>query len=112
VTEIPDDFDHWCVVDLFGRQRFAGRVRKAEFPSGFLRLDVPATPGHGALTQLYNPSAVYGLSVTTEEIATATAARCRPEPVHRWELPALAGSPGAQPIDVDAVEEFTDYEPY
>jgi hypothetical protein len=32
------------------------------------------------------------MTPTTEEIATAFAARCRPEPVQRWELPALVAS--------------------
>lgn len=83
-------FDEWAIVDLFGHQRFAGRVRKASFPPDFLRLDVPATPGFDAITKLINPKAVYELVPTTEEIATQVAAGCRPEPVRRWELPALA----------------------
>ena len=87
-----DGFDEWVILDLFGHQRFAGRVRKAEFPSDFLRLDVPATPGFEGLTQLISPKAVYAMTPTTEEIATAVAARCRPEPVQRWELPALGAS--------------------
>lgn len=40
-------FDQWCIVELFGHQRYAGRIR------------------------------------------------CRPEPVHRWELPA---APSASPV--------------
>jgi hypothetical protein len=86
-------FDEWAIVDLFGHQRFAGRVRKAEFPPDFLRLDVPATPGFDGLTQLISPKAVYALTPTTKDIATAVAARCRPEPVRRFELAALESGP-------------------
>lgn len=90
-------FDEHCVVELFGRQRFAGRVREVTVGSaGFLRLDVPATGGHEPVSQLLNPSAVYRLTPTTETIAAAVAARCRPEPVQRWELPA-APDPGPDP---------------
>lgn len=81
-------FDQWCVVELFGHQRFAGKVTQAEWPPGFARLEIPATPGHDAVTQLLSPQSIYRLTPTTEAIATAVAAQCRPEPVHRWELPA------------------------
>jgi hypothetical protein len=88
---MPDEipvFDEWCVVELFGHQRFAGRVRQAEWPPGFARLEIPATDGHEATTQLLSPQSIYRLTPTTEAVATAVAAKCRPEPVHRWELPA------------------------
>lgn len=83
-------FDEWCVVELFGHQRFAGRVRQAEWPPGFARLEIPATDGHEPVTQLLSPQSIYRLTPTTEALATAVAAKCRPEPVHRWELPAPA----------------------
>lgn len=84
----PTVFDEWCVVELFGHQRFAGRVSQADWPPSFVRLEIPATPGHDPVTQLLSPQSVYRLTPTTEAIATALAERCRPEPVHRWELPA------------------------
>jgi hypothetical protein len=81
-------FAEWCIVELFGHQRYAGLVRQAEWPPGFARLEIPATPGHEAVTQLLSPQSIYRLAPTTETIATAVAAQCRPEPIHRWELPA------------------------
>ena len=45
-----------------------------------------------AMTQWVNPSSLYALTPTTEEIATALAATCRPEPVSRFEI-AAATSP-------------------
>ena len=83
-------FDEWCVVELFGHQRFAGRVTQAEWPPGFARLEIPATDGHEAVTQLLSPQSIYRLTPVTETVATAVAQQCRPEPVHRWELPAPA----------------------
>lgn len=81
-------FGEWCIVELFGHQRYAGYVRQADWPPGFARLEIPATPGHEAVTQLLSPQSIYRLTPTTEAIAAAVAAKCRPEPVHRWELPA------------------------
>lgn len=81
-------FDEFVIVELFGHQRFAGRMRQAAWPAGFAELTIPATDGHEAVTQLLSPQSIYRLTPTTEAVATAVAARCRPEPVHRWELPA------------------------
>lgn len=39
-------------------------------------------------TQFYAPSALYCLTPTTEEVARGLASKTRPQPVHRWELPA------------------------
>lgn len=91
MSEQDQTFDQWCVVELMGHQRTAGRIRPAAFPAGHVRLDVPATDGHEAMTQILNPASVYRLTPTTEEIATAVAANCRPAPVQRWELPTAAG---------------------
>lgn len=88
-TDTPA-FDEWCIVELLGHRRLAGRVREVQLAgAGFLRLDIPATATHGEQTQFVSPGSVYALHPTTEAIATAVAARCRNEPAHRWELPAV-----------------------
>lgn len=96
-------FDEWAIVELLGHRRLAGRLREATLAgAGFLRLDIPATPGHEPQTQYIAPGSVYALHPTTEAIATAAAARCRPEPVSRWDLPALTGAapdPDPEPYD-------------
>ncbi len=116
-----DAYDHPTIVELMGHRKLAGRVREVTLAGmGMLRLDIPATPGHGPETQYINPSSVYALHPTTEEIATAAAARFRPAPISRWELenpPAL--SVRAQVVDEDpadaseydraAVDQHDDY---
>lgn len=100
-TPEPPIFDEWCIVELFGHQRFAGRVRQAEWPPGFARLEVPATDGHEAVTQLLSPQSIYRLTPTTEAVAMEVAAKCRPEPVHRWELTAATELTVARPVELD-----------
>lgn len=91
-TPAPPDgagatFDEWVIVELLGHRKLAGRVREVTLAgAGMLRLDVPATDGHGAQTQYIAPGSVYALHPTTEAIAAAAAARFRPAPVQRWEL--------------------------
>lgn len=83
-------FAEWCIVELLGHRRLAGHIREVQLAgAGFLRLDIPATNGHSAQTQYIAPGSVYALHPVTEAVARAVAASSRPEPVHRWELPAV-----------------------
>lgn len=108
MSDESQQFDEWVVIELFGHQRTAGRVRPATFPAGHVRLDIPATEGHEAMTQILNPSSVYRMTPTTEEIATAVAANCRPAPVRRWELPAAVGEREAVSVGAGDFRDFGD----
>lgn len=81
-------YAEWSILELLGHRRLAGFVREVELAgAGMLRIDVPGPDGETVATQLYNPSAVYGLTPVTEAIARAVARQNQPEPVQRWELP-------------------------
>jgi hypothetical protein len=106
-------FDQWCIVELLGHRKLAGHVRVVQIAgAGFLRLDVPATEGHGPQTQFVSPGSVYALHPTTEEIATAAAVTFRPEPVSRWELEAkpVAADPWSHAAATEVLPEFDDDE--
>ena len=91
-------FAEWCVVEMLGHRRTGGHVTEQEVAGAkFLRIDIPATPGYEPMTQLVNPSSIYALTPTTEELATAAARLSRPEPVSRWQLGALR-SPDGDPL--------------
>lgn len=80
----PPAFDEWCIVELLGHRRLAGRLREQTLAgAGFLRLDEP-----GGRTQLVSPGSVYAIHPTTREVVHALAEKWRTEPVQRWELPA------------------------
>lgn len=102
-AEKAEGYEGWAIVELFGHQRYAGRVTpERQFGATMLRLDVPEAAGRPASTHLYGGAAIYALHPCTEEIARVFAADWRPEPVHCWELPkagrttspALAGPSG------------------
>jgi len=87
VSTEPNPFAEWVVLELMGHRRLAGYLTEQEIAGrGFLRLDVPAVDGQPPATQLYNPTSVYCITPTTEDIARAVAAGARPAPVQRWEL--------------------------
>lgn len=91
-----DTFAQWCVLELMGHRRLAGYVTEQEIAgAAFLRIDVPGADDQPDATQFYRPGAVYAITPTTEEIARSVARGSRPEPVHRWELPA------AKPVEDD-----------
>lgn len=81
-TTARDTFDQWAVVEIFGHQRIAGRVRE-ELLAGkaFLRVDVPAIGDAAAFTRYYGAAAVYSLTPTTEEVARMAAAQLRADPI-------------------------------
>lgn len=96
----------FAVVELMGHRRLAGRVREAEVAGALvLRIDVP--DGDGFVTQFYGGGgALFSLTPTSEDAARAVATSVgRPEPVHRWELPAPASTDPGEPADeLDADE--------
>lgn len=87
MNHLDPGFDQWCIIELFGHRRAAGHVTQAVFPAGWIALHIPAAGDQPAVTQLYNPTAVYALHPVTE--AMARAADLRPQPIERWEIPGL-----------------------
>lgn len=82
-----ETFQGWCVVELLGHRRLAGHVTEQEIAgAAFLRVDVPEVDDEPAATQFVNPSSVYALTPTTEEIARAVSRTSRPAPVDLWTL--------------------------
>jgi hypothetical protein len=88
-TETPA-FEGHVILELMGHRRLAGYLTEAQIGGAtFLRLDIPAAGGTGAVaTQFYAPAAVYCITPTDEATARAVASLAQVAPVSRWELPA------------------------
>ena len=85
-----ETFEHWCIVELFGHQRIAGKVSEQTIGGGaFVRVDVPAVGDIPAYTRLFGNGAIYAINPVTEEIARAAAASYRAVPVSPYDLPEL-----------------------
>lgn len=86
MSDTPNTFDQWAILELMGHVRLAGRVtEETHFGAALGRIDIPV--GDGFTTQYFGGSSVYRITPTTEEIARSVAARNQPEPVYRFELP-------------------------
>ena len=105
VDDTLEPFDSWAVVEQMGHRRLAGRVSEVQLAGGgYLRLDVPATPGGQASTHYLSHASIYGIHVVSEALARRVAEQYRPEPVQRWELPA-APPPSPSQLERD-LEQF------
>ena len=77
----------FAIVDLFGHQRLAGKVTEQTVGSStFVRIDVPETKSQPAFTRLVNPTAVYSINPTTEEVANEMAERISSVPIESWDI--------------------------
>lgn len=106
-------FAEWVILELMGHRRLAGFLTEIEIAGmGFLQLQIPATATDPSpLTQYYGPGSVYGITLVTEAMARAVAARLHPEPVHRWELPP-AITPAEYATEVHAPQFAEDDGPF
>ena len=101
-----EKFDQWCVVELFGHQRIAGRVTEQTIGGcAFVRVDVPVVGEIPAYTRLFGNGAIYAINPVTEEIAKASAAAYRVVPVSPYEIPELRALRNQSAIEFDDEEE-------
>jgi len=75
-------FDQFCIVELFGHQKIAGRVTEQVIGGqGFIRVDVPNTKRNEGFTRMYGAGAIYSITPVSEEIANLAAESIWAEPV-------------------------------
>lgn len=103
--DTQDQFDEWCILELMGHRRLAGKVTEATVAGGaFLRIDVYGEDedSPALATQFYSPASVYAMTPTTEAVCRRYAeARGVSEPVSRWDLQLPAPPPSRAPSDAD-----------
>lgn len=110
-------FDQWCIVELFGHQRIAGRVTEQQVGGcNFVRVDIPPVGNRPGFTRLLGQGAIYAINPVTEQIARAAAAAYRAEPVTPYGLPELHQAQlesQREPLDVvdDRCPECGEFEP-
>lgn len=87
-------FDHWCIVELMGHQKIAGKVTEENlFGSALMRVDVPGIPGMPGFTKYYGASAIYAVTPVEERVARAVASSLDTRPVQTWQLQKLLNAP-------------------
>jgi hypothetical protein len=102
-------FESWCIVELFGHQRIAGRVTEAQVGGcSFIRVDVPETHAQPAFTRFFGQGAIYSITPVSEEVARAAGEYLRERPVSVYMLPSpqpLPDAPDECNVQPDEIEE-------
>ena len=87
-ADSPLAFDEWCILEIMGHQRYAGRVTEHTIAgASFLRIDIPAVEDQASFTKLFSASSVYAITPTTQELATALASKLKNTPISVYDLP-------------------------
>lgn len=82
-----EKFDLWCIVELFGHSKIAGRCTEQNIAgTNMLRVDVPETPNQPAFTRLFGSSAIYAINPVDELTARYTAERLQVQPIESWNV--------------------------
>jgi len=80
-------FDLWCIVELFGHSRIAGRCTEQNVAGvNMLRVDVPATSLNNEFTRILSAGAIYAINPVQEEIAKAVAEKLNVSPITPYEV--------------------------
>ncbi len=83
-----NQFDQWCLLEIMGHQRYAGRVTEQTIGgTSFLRIHIPATPGKVAFTKFFSASSVYAITPIAEDLARGIAQKLDQEPISVYDLP-------------------------
>lgn len=91
-----DQIEGFAIVELMGHQTIAGHVQTAVLGSAvMLRVDVPPRGEQPGFTRFYGMTAIYSLTLVSEEVALAALDELRPRPVTVY-MPRLL-PPGAAP---------------
>lgn len=82
-----EKFDVWCMVELFGHQRIAGRCTEQNVAgTNMLRVDVPQTKNNPPFTRFLSSGAIYAINPVTKEVAQDIAENLEVAPITAWEV--------------------------
>ncbi|MCC8155426.1 MAG: hypothetical protein LIP01_15345 [Tannerellaceae bacterium] len=103
---MEEKFELWCVVELFGHTRIAGKCTEQTIAGdNFLRVDVPETAKQPAFTRFLHHNAVYALNPVTEEVARGMAGQLECAPIEIWDARAILEKVKNTPPALSADEE-------
>lgn len=92
-VETKEKFDCWCIVEIMGHRKLAGRVTEETVGgTAFVRIDCPPVgereeaygqilPSRPAFTQYLGGTSIFSITPCSEEVARQAADRFRDYPV-------------------------------
>jgi hypothetical protein len=105
-----ESIDGFAIVELMGHQTIAGQVMTSVLGSTvMLRVDVPARGEQLGFTRYYGMSAIYSLTLVSEEVMLAALDELSPRPVTVY-MPRLLPPKQTTSYSADAYEYRSDDE--
>ncbi len=82
-----EKFDLFCIVELFGHTKIAGRCTEQNIAgTNMLRVDVPETSTQQAFTRFFGSSAIYAINPVDEATAKHVAESLQQRPIQAWDV--------------------------
>lgn len=82
-----EKFDLWCIVELFGHSKIAGRCTEQNIAgTNMLRVDVPETENQPAFTRFFGSAAIYAINPVDEATAKHFAEKLEKAPIDIWNI--------------------------
>jgi len=80
-------FDLWCIVELFGHLKIAGKCTEQNIAgTNMLRVDVPETTAQPAFTRFFGSAAIYSINPVDEETCKFMAEKIQVKPIESWNI--------------------------
>jgi hypothetical protein len=87
MSQTQEKFDLWCIVELFGHSKIAGRCTEQNIAgTNMLRIDVPETPTQPAFTRFFGSAAIYAINPVDESSAKFCAEQLQMKPIQSWDV--------------------------
>jgi hypothetical protein len=87
MSNTNERFDLWCLVELFGHTKIAGRCTEQNIAgTNMLRVDVPATSSQPSFTKFFGSSAIYSINPVDEYTAKYYAESLQRKPIESWDV--------------------------
>jgi hypothetical protein len=82
-----EKFDLWCLVELFGHTKIAGKCTEQNIAgTNMLRVDVPETSKQPAFTRFFGSAAIYSINPIDEETCKFYADQLEKKPIDSWDV--------------------------
>jgi hypothetical protein len=87
MSQPSEKFNCWCIVELFGHAKIAGRCTEQNIAgTNMLRVDVPETDKAPGFTRFFGSAAIYAINPVDETTCKHVAGQLQVRPIEAWNV--------------------------
>lgn len=107
--ETSEKFDLWCIVELFGHAKIAGRCTEQNIAgTNMLRVDVPETLAQPSFTRFFGGNAIYAINPVDEDTCKFMAEKIQVKPIESWNISEIMKKHSALLLEKSSTGSDTD----